>query len=79
MLQSRYDALTAIEGAMASFGALPNASMIVVENEYMYGIFPYGQDCVDEKVVDYFLHGKMPARMSSCAGKAFEGDVDKTL
>ena len=76
MLQSRYDAATPWEGALASLDALPNASMIMVENEYTHGLFPYGQACVDEKVVDYFLHGQMPARMSSCAGKPLPADAD---
>lgn len=79
MLQSRFDALTAYEGAMTSFDALPNASMIMVEKEYKHGLFPYGDDCVDEKVVDYFLYGKMPARMNSCAGKPLHADAAKLL
>ncbi len=75
MLQSRNDAETAFEGAMASLDALPNASMIMVENEYQHGLFPYGQDCVDAPVAAYFLHGSMPARLSSCAGKPLAGDA----
>lgn len=75
MLQNRYDALTPWETARASLEALPNASMVVVENEYSHGVFPSGQACVDEKVVDYFLYGSMPARLSSCAGKPLPADA----
>ncbi|WP_159917378.1 alpha/beta hydrolase [Pantoea sp. 18069] len=75
LLQSRFDALTPVESAQANLNSLPNASLIVVENEYKHGLFPYGQACVDEKVADYFLHGTVPARMSICAGKPLAGDA----
>jgi pimeloyl-ACP methyl ester carboxylesterase len=75
LLQSRYDALTPIENALSNLDSLPNASLIVVENEYKHGLFPYGQACVDEKVVHYFLHGTLPARLSSCAGKPLKADA----
>lgn len=75
MIQSRYDALTPFEGAEVSFGLLPNASMIMVEGEYQHGVFPYGQNCVDEKVVNYFFSGTVPERLSSCAGKLFPADL----
>lgn len=76
MLQSRHDAITPIEGARATLNILPNASMIVVENEFKHGLFPYGEECVDAQVVNYFLHGTMPARVSSCAGKPLRLDVE---
>ncbi|MGB6055846.1 MAG: alpha/beta hydrolase [Burkholderiaceae bacterium] len=69
ILQSRYDAATPIEGAQASRDALPNASMIVVENEYSHGVFPYGDGCVDPQVGAYFANGTLPLRGASCAGK----------
>lgn len=75
MLQSRYDALTPIEGAQATLDALPNASMIVVENEFRHAVFPYGDECVDGQVTRYFLQGTMPQRLSSCAGKPLRFDV----
>lgn len=77
LLQSRYDALTPIENALSNLDSLSNASLIVVEDEYKHGLFPYGQACVDEKVVDYFLHGTLPARLSSCAGKPLKADAQK--
>lgn len=70
MLQSRYDGITPVEQAMATLAALPQARMIVVEDEYQHGLFPYGTECVDRQVADYFLQGTLPQRLSSCAGKA---------
>ncbi|MEG1770713.1 MAG: alpha/beta fold hydrolase, partial [Comamonas sp.] len=76
LLQSRYDAMTPVENAQTNLDSLPNASLIVVEDEYKHGLFPYGLPCVDEKVVQYFLQGTLPARLSSCAGKPLAGDTD---
>ncbi len=78
MLQSRYDGHTPIEGAMATLAALPQARMIVVEDEYQHGVFPYGTQCVDRQVADYFLDGTLPQRLSSCAGKPLGGAVNGT-
>ena len=75
MLQSRNDGLTPIEGALKTLDALPNASMIVIENEHRHGLFPYKTDCVDGQVAGYFLNGTQPPRISSCAGKPLPGDV----
>lgn len=75
MLQSRYDALTPIEAAQATLAALPNASMIVVEDEYKHGLFPYGDTCVDPQIGAYFAHGTLPSRTSSCPGKPLPGEA----
>ena len=75
MLQSRYDSSTPVEGALATLAALPKASMIVVENEYKHGLFPYKTECVDAQVAAYFLHGALPSRISSCAGTPLGGDA----
>ena len=75
MLQSRFDAPTPVEGAQKTLAALPNASMLLIENEYTHGLFPYGESCVDRQVADYFVNGTMPPRTSSCAGKPLPGDV----
>ncbi len=69
MLQSRYDAPTPVEGAMETWMSLPQARMILVEDEYQHGLFPYGTDCVDNQVADYFLHGTLPQRLGSCAAR----------
>ncbi|MNF19288.1 hypothetical protein D3C80_2239640 [compost metagenome] len=50
--------------------------MIVVEDEYEHGVFPYGTQCVDRQVADYFLDGTLPQRLGSCAGKPFGGAVN---
>ena len=75
MLQSRYDALTPMEGAEVTLDALPNASMIVIEDEYSHGLFPYGLACVDAKVADYFVNGKMPDRITTCPGTPLPADA----
>ena len=69
MLQSRYDGQTPVEGAMETWTALPQARMIVVEDEYQHGLFPYGTDCVDNQLADYFLQGTLPQRLGSCAAR----------
>jgi len=75
MLQSQYDPQTPREGAMKTFLALPNASMIQVDGEYSHGLYPpYGSACVDVPVAEYFLTGKQPSRMSNCEGNALCAD-----
>ncbi len=54
---------------METWTALPQARMIVVEDEYQHGLFPYGTDCVDNQVADYFLQGTLPQRLGSCAAR----------
>ncbi|WP_159917377.1 alpha/beta hydrolase [Pantoea sp. 18069] len=75
MLQSRYDGATPVESALATWAAWPNARMIMVEDEYEHGLFPYGTECVDVQVADYFLDGTLPLRTSSCAGKPLPGEA----
>lgn len=74
MLQSRHDGPTPIEGALGTLEALPNARMIVIENEHTHGLFPYGDDCADPQVGEYFATGKLPPRTSSCPGKPLLGE-----
>jgi pimeloyl-ACP methyl ester carboxylesterase len=73
MLQSRYDGATPVESALATLAALPGARMILVENEYRHGLFPYGTECVDTQVANYFLQGTLPPRNSTCAGNSLAG------
>lgn len=75
MLQSRFDADTPFEGAQVTLDALPKASMILIENEYKHGLFPYDVACVDTKIADYFVNGAMPDRISSCPGKLLPADA----
>jgi len=69
MVHSEFDAATALEGAMDSFAALPNASLILVANEYTHGVYPYRTDCVDAPIAHYLATGEMPARNTQCDGK----------
>lgn len=70
MLQSELDPWTIMEGAMKTFEALPNASMILIRDEYSHGpIPPYGRECVDRPIAEYFLYGTPPQRLTTCAGK----------
>ncbi|MBW9106812.1 alpha/beta fold hydrolase [Paraburkholderia phenoliruptrix] len=73
LLQSEYDVLTPLPGALATFNDMPHASMIQVQGEYTHGLFPYGTSCVDASVANYFLSGATPARNTSCAGIAIQG------
>ena len=74
-LQSQFDSATPLEGALKTLAAFPNASMVVVNNEYTHGVFPYDDSCADRHVADYFVNGVLPPRTSSCAGKPLPGDV----
>lgn len=69
LLQSRYDTRTPPEGALQAFSKLGNASIIMVENEYTHGLFPYDTECVDLAVARYFNDGILPTRMTTCSGK----------
>jgi len=68
MVQSEFDAATAVEGARASFAAMPKANLILVRNEYQHGLFPYNSDCVDSPVARYLVEGALPRRETACQG-----------
>lgn len=75
LLQSQLDPFTTLEGALKSLAVLPNASMILIENEYQHSIgIPYGTDCVDLPIAEYFLNGTQPPRTTNCAGKSLAAD-----
>lgn len=70
MLQSEYDPPTAREGALSGFKSLPNARMVFVDNDATHGLFPYGTECVDLPVLNYFLDDTLPAKnFSVCEAK----------
>ncbi len=78
MLQSELDPWTPLVGAMKTFAVLPNASMILVQNEYSHGpILPYGSECVDRPVAEYFLYGKQPERLTTCNGNPLAADRNR--
>jgi pimeloyl-ACP methyl ester carboxylesterase len=76
MVQTQYDGATPTEGAMTAFAAMPNAGMILINDEYSHGAFPYGTTCVDQAVADYFASGIFPGRGQTlvCQGKPLPGD-----
>lgn len=79
MLQSEFDGATPIEGATATFNALPQARMVRVRDEYTHGLFPYRTACVDQAVSDYFVSGRLPRRVLDCPAKPMAGDAVDTL
>lgn len=75
MLQTNLDAQTPVEGAELSLAALPNASMVLIRNDYTHGpMLPYGQPCVDDPVARYFLNGTPLPRRTECDGHALLWD-----
>ena len=71
MVQTQYDGATPLNGALATFSSLPNASMIYVTNDYSHGTFPYRTACVDGNIADYLLTGAVPAEsLHTCIGRS---------
>ena len=66
IVQSELDAATPYEGGHRAAGVLRNTSLISVDNEGTHGLFPYGTECVDTPIRDYFLTGAQPAEKSLC-------------
>ncbi len=77
MLQSELDPWTTLEGADTTFAHLPNTRMILIQNEYSHSLIPpYGQECVDRPVAEYFLYGTIPPeRLTHCAGNPLPADA----
>lgn len=69
VLQSELDSMTPYEQGWAAGTGLPNTSLIVVDNESIHGVFPYGTDAVDRPVIDFLLGGDRPARTIVAPGK----------
>jgi len=69
IVQSEYDPYTPLEGAVRTFSALPQASMIVLKGDYQHCIIvPYGNDELDRSVAEFFLYQKQPPRLSTVEG-----------
>lgn len=62
VVQSELDSMTPYEVAWSAGTNLPNTSLIVVDNESIHGVFPYGTDEVDLPVIDFLLGGERPAQ-----------------
>lgn len=74
VLQNELDSMTPYEQGHAAGTGLPNASLIVVDNENAHGVFPYGTDEVDRPVIDFLLGGDRPAETIVAAGKPMPMD-----
>ncbi|MFD7291206.1 hypothetical protein [Streptomyces sp. NPDC059863] len=57
------------ERGWAAGTALPNTSLIAVDNASVHGAFPYGTEEVDRPVIDFLLAGDRPAQTIVAAGK----------
>ncbi len=69
IVQSEYDPYTPLESAVKTFSALPQASMIVVKEDYQHLIIlPYGNDDLDRSVAEFFLQQRKPPRLSVVDG-----------
>lgn len=70
MIQSEKDPLTILPGAMNSLSLLPNASMVIIDDEITHApVPPYGTTCVDKPIADYFLRGTPLPRMTHCPAR----------
>ena len=75
LVQSEYDNATPIEGARNFFNQLPKSQWVYVPGEYSHAIFPYGDRCVDGKVVNYLLGIDSPERETVCPALPFAQDA----
>ncbi|WP_188726185.1 alpha/beta fold hydrolase [Pseudoclavibacter endophyticus] len=69
VVQSELDSMTPYEQGWAAGTGLPNTSLIVVDNESIHGVFPYGTDAVDLPVIEFLLGGDRPADTIVAPGK----------
>lgn len=69
VLQSELDSMTPYEQGWSAGTGLPNTSLIVVDNESIHGVFPYGTDAVDRPVIEFLLGGERPERTIIAPGK----------
>ncbi|MBD8021143.1 alpha/beta fold hydrolase [Brevibacterium sp. Re57] len=75
VIQAELDANTVWEHGRATGVGLPNTRFIAVDNEGAHGIFPYGTEEVDRKVVNFYMKGKLPKKDISVAqGKPRPGE-----
>lgn len=69
VLQSELDSMTPYEQGWAAGTGLPNTSLIVVDNESIHGVFPYGTEEVDRPVIDFLLGGERHSQTIVAPGK----------
>lgn len=66
IIQTELDAATPYEGGHRAAGNMRNTSLISIDNEGTHGVFPYGTECVDAPVREYFITGEMPDEYTLC-------------
>ena len=76
IIQTELDAATPYEGGHRAAGVLRNTSLISVDNEGSHGVFPYGSECVDAPVREYFLTGEMPDEYTLCEALPLPMDTE---
>ncbi len=77
VVQGELDSQTAYEGGFATGTKLPGAKFIAIDNEGSHGHFPYGTECVDRPVYNYFLTGKQPSKnISVCNATPLPGETE---
>ncbi|UBV42203.1 alpha/beta hydrolase [Deinococcus taeanensis] len=75
MLQNELDPATPQEGALKALNSTPSARMIFIDDEPQHAAFPYGTECVDTPITEYFLTGKLPqAKMNTCSALPLPGE-----
>lgn len=75
IVQSELDSMTPYEVGRSAGTNLPNTSLIVVDNESIHGVFPYGTDEVDQPVIDFLLGGDRPAKTIVAPAKPLPFEV----
>ncbi|MBT0566484.1 alpha/beta fold hydrolase [Williamsia sp. CHRR-6] len=74
--QSEFDAQVGYESGLASVKGLPGAKLLAIDNEGTHGLFPYGTECFDRPIIDFFLTGKLPSKkVTVCQAKPLPGET----
>ena len=77
VLQTEGDPMTDLAGARNSLVVLPNARLIEIRGDYTHGpTVPYGTDCVDRPIAEYFLYGTLPPAETPCPGLPLAADTE---
>jgi pimeloyl-ACP methyl ester carboxylesterase len=76
MVQDQYDPATPLPGALNTFTALGNASLIYNSISYTHAVFPSGESCIDSAVADYLLNPVTSEHTNvSCEGTGLPGVI----
>ena len=75
LAQAEMDSQTGWNGAQEAGLKQPNTHFVALDNEGSHGIFPYGTECVDKPILDYFLTGNLPKKDATvCSGEPLRGE-----